>query len=129
MRKIIITITILSFLNLIGCYYQEQMTPSNYNFDENEELVIMTEDSMYSIYSDDYYLENDTVFATIRTKLDNQSTLKTNLEIPVDEIETVEVERTNTLLTILLGFGITIGVLFIWLVLAAPDMGFNPKNI
>jgi len=53
------------------------------------------------------------VFATKRIKLDAQSTLKTNIEIPVEEIKTVEVERTNTLLTILSGFGIVLGVLFL----------------
>ena len=121
MNKIIIIITIISFLNLIGCYYQEQMTPDNYYFDENEALKITTRDSVYNMKSNDYFFENDTLFGTIRTELDAQSTLKTNLKIPVDEIETVEVERTNTLFTILSGFGIIIGILLLWLLLAQPD--------
>lgn len=122
MKKIIIPITILSLRNMIGCYYQEQMSPSNYNFDENEELLISTKDSVYNIKGDDYYFENDTLFATVLTILDKQTTLKTNLEIPVDKIESVEFEKTNTLLTILSSFGIVIGVLVIWVLLAQPDI-------
>ena len=80
------------------------------NFDENEELLVTTKDSVYNINCNDYYLENDTVFGTIRTKLDEQSTLKTNVEIPVEEIETV-----------LLALGITVGV-FAIIFLISIDM-------
>ena len=121
MKKLIITITILSLLNMIGCYYQEQMTPGNYNFDENEELMITTKDSVYNLNGNEYYLENDTLFFTVKTKIDKQSTLKTIEKISVEEMESVEVEKTNTLLTILSGFGIVIGVLVIWVLLAQPD--------
>ena len=121
MKKLIITITILSLLNMIGCYYQEQMTPSNYNFDENEELMITTKDAVYNLNSNEYYFENDTLFFTVKTKIDKQSTLKTIEKISVEEMESVEVEKTNTLLTILSGFGIVIGVLVIWVLLAQPD--------
>ena len=113
MKKIIITITIISFMNLIGCYYQKQMNPSDFNFDDEEDVQIMTKDTTYNLSGKDYYYDNDTVFATLRTKLNAQSTLKTNIEIPVKEIKTVEVERTNTLLTILSGLGIVLGVLFL----------------
>ena len=113
MKKIIITITILSLLNMIGCYYQEQMTPSNYNFDENEELMITTKDAVYNLNSNEYYFENDTLFFTVKTKIDKQSTLKTNLEIPVDEIEKVEVERTDAFATTITVFGSIVGVLVI----------------
>ena len=106
---------------MIGCYYQEQMTPGNYNFDENEELMITTKDSVYNLNGNEYYLENDTLFFTVKTKIDKQSTLKTIEKISVEEMESVEVEKTNTLLTILSGFGIVIGVLVIWVLLAQPD--------
>ena len=98
---------------MIGCYYQEQMTPSNYNFDENEELMITTKDSVYNLNGNEYYLENDTLFFTVKTKIDKQSTLKTNLEIPVDEIEKVEVERTDAFATTITVFGSIVGVLVI----------------
>ena len=113
MKKVIITITILSFFNFIGCFYTEQMNPHNYNYDENEALKIIVKDSAYNINSGDYYFDNDTVFATIRTKIDAQSTLKTDMEIPVEEIETIEIERTDVLATTLLALGITIGVLVV----------------
>ena len=113
--------TVLSFMNLIGCYYQEQMNPSNYKFDESEALKIITHDSVYNINSDDYYLKNDTVFATIRTKLDRQSTLETSVAIPVKEINVVEVESTNTIMAILSVIGIVIGIVLIGIFIAQPD--------
>jgi len=45
MKKFIITVTVLSFMNLIGCYYQEQMVPSDFNFNDAEDVQITTEDT------------------------------------------------------------------------------------
>ena len=111
MKNIIITVTILSFLNLIGCYYQEQMSPENYSFDENEALKITTKDSVYNINQDDYYLKNDTVFGSVRTKLDAQSTLKTKIKIPVEEMESVEVQRADAVLATFAVLGVLVGVI------------------
>ena len=116
MKKIIITITLISFLNLLGCYYQEQMNPSEYNFDEKKELHLTTKDTTFSIGENDYYLKNDTLFVTFSKKLDGQSTLKMVAEISVKDIESVEVEKTNAALTLLATLGVIIGsviVLFI----------------
>jgi hypothetical protein len=117
MKKIIVYLTIFSLLNLAGCYYQEQMNPGEYNFDENEDLVIITKDSVYKIYSEDYYLENDTVFAIKRIKLDKQSTLKTAVEIPVEEIEKVEVERTDAAATTVAVIGSIVGAIALFIVI------------
>lgn len=110
MIKIIITVTILAFLNLIGCYYQEQMNPSEYKYDEKEELWLTTKDTTYNLGGKDYYLENDTLIATFRKKLDRETTLITNVEIPVETIKTVEVERTDGGATFLVGLGVVVGV-------------------
>ena len=98
-------------MNLIGCYYQKQMNPSEFNFNDKEDIQVTTKDTTYNLSGKDYYYENDTVFATMRIKLDAQSTLKTNIEIPVEEIKTVEVERTDALATTLTTLGVLIGVL------------------
>jgi len=119
MKKLIISITILSFMNLVGCYYQEQMNPSEFNFNEAEDVQITTEDTTYNLNGKDYYYENDTLFATKRIKLDAQSTLKTNIEIPVEEIKTVAVERTDVLGTTFL----LIGVAIIVFLFAIADFG------
>ena len=87
------------------------MNPKNYDFDENEDLEIVTKDSVYSIKYDHYYFENDTLFATQIIKVDNESSLKMSAEIPVEEIQSVEVERTNTLVAVFSVIGIVIGIL------------------
>jgi hypothetical protein len=91
------------------------MKPRNYNFDENEDLEIVTKDSVYNIKYDHYYFENDTLFATQIIKVENQPPVKMNVEIPVEEIQTVEVERTNTYVAILSVFGIVIGLLLVFI--------------
>jgi hypothetical protein len=116
MKKIIVYLTFFSLLNLVGCYYQEQMNPSDYMFDENNKVTITTSDSIYNLIGDDYYRKNDTLFFTSRTKLDAQSTLLTNSEIPIEEIEKVEVERTDAVATTLTVVGSIIGVLAVLLV-------------
>ena len=95
--------TILSFLNLIGCYYQEQMNPVDYLFDEKNKVIVTTKESVYNLAgSDDYFRKNDTLFFNSRTSLDAQSTLVTTSGIPVEQMEKVEVERTNVIATTLL---------------------------
>jgi len=111
MRKIIIWLTIFSVMNLIGCYYQEQMNPGDYTFDENSTMKITTKDTVYNFSGNDYYLVNDTLIAEVSKKLDRTTSLKFNVEIPVKDIEEVEVERSDTALSILLGLGIVVGVL------------------
>lgn len=83
MKKIIIGLTIFSFLNMIGCYYQEQMNPNDYIFDENNKVTITTKDTTYSVKGEDYYYQNDTLVFTVKTKLDQQSIFKTIENIPV----------------------------------------------
>jgi len=68
MKKLIIWLTIFSVMNLIGCYYQEQMNPGDYKFDENEALKLTTKDSVYNLMSENYYFENDTLFTTLSKK-------------------------------------------------------------
>lgn len=111
MKKLIIVVTILSFLNLIGCYYQEQMNPGDYKFDENSTMKITTKDTVYNFNGDDYSLVNDTLIGIMPKKLDERTTLKIKFGIPVENIESVEVERSNTTLSILLGLGIVVGVM------------------
>ena len=111
MKKLTIWLTIFSVMNLIGCYYQEQMNPNDYKFDENSTMKITTKDTVYNFSGNDYYLANDTLIAEVSKKLDRTTSLKLNVSIPVDDIEEVEVERSNTALSILLGLGIVVGVL------------------
>lgn len=116
MKKIIISLTLISFLNLVGCYYQEQMNPTEYKYDEKEELWLTTKDTTYVLGKNDYQYQNDTLFATLSKKLDRETTLKTNIEIPIEDVESVEVERTDVIATI----GLTVVI-----ILAVPVISWG----
>jgi len=106
MRKIIIYLTIGSLLNLVGCYYQQQMTPGEYKFDENLDLQVTTKDTTYAISSDDYYYLNDTLFAKVPVQLDKRTSAKQKINIPSETIKLIEVNRMDTFNT-----AITLGVI------------------
>ena len=113
MKKLIIVVTILSFMNLIGCYYQEQMNPKDYSFDESNDIKITTRDTVYNFKGNDYSLVSDTLIGIMPKILDERTTLKINIGIPVENIESVEVDRTDVLATVLITFGVVVGVIFI----------------
>ena len=131
MRKLIIWLTIFSVMNLIGCHYQEQMNPSDYTFDENNTVKITTKDTVYTFSGNDYYLVNDTLIAEVTKKLDKNTSLKSNVyyvktfyfEIPVEDIEEVEIERTDALATTFTVLGVTIGALGLLILIAGASGG------
>jgi len=86
------------------------MNPGTYNFDEEEKLQLTTKDTTYNIGEKEYYLENDTLFVTFSKKLDRETTLKTVTEIPVNEIESVGVKRSDSGLSVLVGLGVVVGI-------------------
>ena len=125
MKKLIISITIISFMNLIGCYYQEQMVPSDFNFNDEEDIEVTIKDTTYNLIGKDYYFENDRLFATVSKKIDNQTTLKYNIEIPVEDMKELNVKRTNIFLTTILVVGVLI-IPVTLIVAAIADDGGQP---
>ena len=121
MKRVIIHLTIASLLNLVGCYYQQQMNPEEYNFDENLDLQVTTIDTTYAISSDDYYYLNDTLFAKVPVQLDKRTSAKLKFSIPVEKIETVEVEKTDVMATVFTTLGVIVGVLAIVAGLSLSD--------
>ena len=95
MKKIIITITILSLLNLIGCYYQEQMKPTKYNFKNEDDINVTTKDTAYNLGGKDYYYDNDTLFVIASKPLDERTTLEYTINIPVNSIEMIKVKKNG----------------------------------
>jgi hypothetical protein len=124
MKKIITVTLIISMINLIGCYYQEQLTPSSYDFDENSDIQVTTSDTTYSLTGDDYHFANDTLFATIPKKIDRRTTHKLKVNIPVSEIKSVQVERTDTFASIATAFGVITVVLAIVIVVGLSESGW-----
>ena len=125
MKKIFIYLLILSVMNLVGCYYQEQIKPNDYKFDENSKVKITTKDTIYNLSGKDYYFENDTLFAAVSKKIDNQTTLKTNVEIPIENIEIVEVERNDALATVLTTLAVLVGALGLSILIAGANGNFG----
>ena len=102
-KKIIIYLTIFSMLNLVGCYYQQQMNPEDYNFANGDNIQVTTKDTAYSLSAEDYYYDKDTLHATLSElmyKDDYWIRYKTATKIPVNEIEKLEIEKIDEAATI-----------------------------
>ena len=113
-KKIMIYLTIASLLNLVGCYYQQQISPEEYNFDGKEELQVTTMDSLvHSINSGDYYYERDTLFAKVSKMTPNNVIIKYDTKIPVEEIEKLEIVKMDVLETTLIIGGVLLIVVAI----------------
>jgi hypothetical protein len=89
-------------LNLVGCYYQQQMTPEEYNFNEKLDLQVTTKDTTYSLSAEDYYYDKDTLYAKVPKwmyKDDYWVRYKIDTKIPVKEIEKLKIEKMDEAVT------------------------------
>ena len=103
MKKIIIYLTIASLLNLVGCYYQQQMNPEEYNFANGDNIQVTTKDTAYSLIAKDYYYDKDTLYTTSLKVVDKNHykvQYKLTTKIPVKDIEKLEIEKTDEAVTI-----------------------------
>jgi hypothetical protein len=101
MRKEVITVTILSFLNFVSCgYTTESLNPNEFNDFEKEngkpsEIYVELNDSMKYYFSDgDYNILNDTLYGD-GTQVTNDSDLILNRKIPISEVKSISVETPN----------------------------------
>ncbi|RPI59675.1 MAG: hypothetical protein EHM44_11700 [Ignavibacteriales bacterium] len=128
MKKIIIYLTIFSLLNLVGCYYQQQMTPEEYNFDEKLDLQVTTKDTIYSLSAEDYYYYKDTLFATVSKfmyKDDYWIRYKTATKIPVKDIEKLEIEKIDEAATTWIVVGVVVIAAAVIVNFARGDYGID----
>jgi hypothetical protein len=128
-KKIIIYLTIGSLLNLVGCYYQQQMTPEEYNFNENLPIEIIKKDStVYVSNPYEYQLRGDTLFTLQQQTLDNNMKQSIMFGVPLNEIQSIKAERMDAGDTILLISAITAGILVIAgiIYLAGLDYSYGP---
>ena len=122
-KKIFIYLTIASLLNLVGCYYQQQMTPEEYSFTEGENIQVTTKDTTYSLDAEDYYYDKDTLYATVSSskwmyKDDYWMRYNFVTKIPVKEIEMLEIEKMDEATTTWIVAGLVIIVSGIILLIA-----------
>ena len=126
-KKIIIYLTIFSLLNLVGCYTQQQITLEEFDFESGEDIRITTKDATYSLSADDYYFDNDTLFANLeKVKYSNYEWVryKTATKIPAKEIEKFEIEKIDEAATTWLVVGIVVIVVGA-LAIIAVDAAFS----
>jgi hypothetical protein len=123
MKKIIIYLTIASLLNLVGCYYQQQMNPSEYNFDEKLDLQVTTNDTTYSVLADNYYYANDTLHIKVLKPLNERTNVKVKVNIPKTEIEKLEVTQKDVTASNLTLIGVIVGILVIATIVGFATMG------
>ena len=128
-KKIIIYLTIFSLLNLIGCYYQQQMNPSEYSFDENLSLHITTKDTVFTLSPDDYYYDKDTLFVTTskfiyKNNYRMQVRDKIIDKIPTKDIEKLQIEKTDVAGTALIVFGTIVFIIVFIGIASEPDFFF-----
>jgi len=124
MKRVIIYLTIASLLNLVGCYYQRQMNPEEYNFTNGDNIQVTTKDTAYSLIAKDYYYNKDTLFATSLKVIDKNHykvQYKLTTKIPVEEIEKLEIEKTDVTATIGLVAGIVVIIAGIIVIIAIAD--------
>ena len=118
MKKIIIYLTIASLLNLVGCYYQQQMTVNEYDFSkshmENRPIKIIKIDStIYILNQYDYQFRDDTLFLQQKLIMDDNIEKRVWLRVPLNEIQSVEVEKIDTGNTFSLALVVTAGMVAI----------------
>ena len=121
LKKIIIYLTIASLLNLVGCYYQQQMTPEEYNFDEKLDLQVSTKDTTSSLNANDHYYDKDTLYAKVTKwmyKDDYWVRYKIDTKIPVKEIEKLEIEKMDEAVTIGIVTGFALIIVGIMVIIA-----------
>jgi hypothetical protein len=123
-KKIIIYLTIASLLNLVGCYYQQQMTPEEYSFTEGENIQVTTKDTTYSLSAKHYYYDKDTLYATSLKVIDKNHykvQYKLTTKIPVKDIEKLEIEKTDVTATIGIIAGVVVIIAGIIVIIAIAD--------
>jgi len=127
-KKIIIYLTIFSMLNIVGCYYQQQMNPEEYNFADGDNIQVTTKDTTYSLIAKDYYYDKDTLFVTsikVIEKNDYKVKYKITSKIPVKDIEELEIEKTDVTATTWIVAGVVLIAAAVIVNFAMGDYGID----
>ena len=114
MKKIIVYLNIASLLNLVGCYSQQLITTSEFNCENDDDIKVVANDSIYIFKSGDYYCKNDTLFGTVSQPLDKSTTIKYSINIPVKSIKQIEVNTIDPLITIISVGIVAVVFLLVW---------------
>jgi hypothetical protein len=116
MKKMMLDILIIAMINLVGCYYQEQMSPANYDFAEDSDIQVTTKDTVYNLKATDYYYYNDSLFVRASQNLNKQTKFKYQVVIPAEDIQKLETKRADvggTMIIIGVLALVTLGIAFL----------------
>ena len=128
MKRVIIYLTIASLLNLVGCYYQQQMNPEEYNFANGDNIQVTTKDTAYSLITKDYYYDKDTLYTTSLKVVDKNHykvQYKLTTKIPVKDIEKLEIEKTDVTATTWIVAGVVLIAAAVIVNFAMGDYGID----
>jgi hypothetical protein len=112
-KKIISSILVIAFLNLLGCYTFQPVTVPEYKQIEEQEdkpdeiYVITKDDQKYHFLESNYYIENDTLYGKeiVITYFESghvKNELPFDRKIAISEIETIEVDSYSLITTVIL---------------------------
>ena len=122
MKKILIWIFLVSFINLTGCYSSELLTPSSYKFDESKYIKVITNDTSYKFKGNEYFIANDTLIGAKGIFYVTKSTPReSSVRIPVEKMKSVEVSSFDPLTTTLV-----VGTAGLVLLIVALTIDFSP---
>ena len=106
MKKIIITLTILSILNFIGCYSYKEITKDEFiSSEEKLDLHVKTKNQyLYRFHEGDYSANKDSIYGSgkfLDTKLIQAKYNNFSGSIQLEDIETLKFDEFDATLTIL----------------------------
>jgi len=125
-KKILVWILLVSFMNLTGCYSHELFAPSAYKFDERKEIKVITKDTTYNFKGHQYILANDTLIGTNGNVLSNKSEInESSVRVPVEEIQLVEVDDGLKTTLVVVGRAVVLFLIIGFISIANTDWSIH----
>ena len=94
-KRLAVYLIIVSLLNLSGCYYETEVYPFEYQFDQNDRIYVTTSDTTYKLSSNGYYYQNDSLFFKITKRMTASTKGIFEISIPASDIEKITVLKTD----------------------------------
>lgn len=105
MKKIIITLTIISFMNLIGCYSYQTISREELNqAEEYKDLQVITKNKyIYEFDESNYTISEDSIYGSGNLKLIRGKKVYKDYEgsINFEDVEELGMEKFDVVTTIL----------------------------
>jgi len=132
MRKLIIVVTILSFMNLIGCYSYQEITKDEFiKAEEQVDLQVTTKNQhIYEFDEGDYTVQKDSIYGSgklINKKNRNTKTIDFTGSIYLEDIESFKFDRFNALITII-GVAAIVGIIALMVSSVKISLGAAPSG-